>query len=280
MVLRYLNPFRKKRPLVPIVRLTGVISSSSGGNMKRSLNMTTLAPLLEKAFSMKRAKAVALQVNSPGGSPVQSALIFERVRYLAAKKNLPVLSFVEDIAASGGYWLACAGDEIYVNGASVIGSIGVVSAGFGFEEAIEKLGIKRRVYTAGERKAMLDPFRPEQDEDVAHLKELQADIHAQFSDAIRQRRGKNLKGEEGDLFSGAFWTGRQAISLGLVDKEGEMRQVLEERFGEKVQLKFLQPSKGFFSLPFGASLGGHAQAEIEAGVDSLVEQVMRSRYGL
>jgi len=282
MFSRVISLFRKARPVVPVIRLQGMIAASSG--LRRGLNMASLAPIIDKAFDAKNIAAVALVINSPGGSPVQSALIYDRIRLLARKKNVPVLSFVEDVAASGGYWLACAGDEIYVNGASVVGSIGVVSAGFGFDEAIGRIGVSRRVYTSGTRKGMLDPFQPEQEDDIAHLRELQKDIHDQFIAMVKHRRGTKLKEGEELLFSGAFWTGRKGIALGLADREGELRQVLEERFGKRVDLRLMQPKRGLFGMSSGqpgVSVSGHlADAGVEAVQHAIAEKLERSRYGL
>ena len=278
MILSFLNPFRKKTPLVAVLHLSGMIMATSG--MRRGLNIAAMEPLLDKAFSIKNAKAVALVINSPGGSPVQSALIFERIRYLSKEKNIPVISFVEDVAASGGYWLACAGDEIYVNAASVVGSIGVISAGFGFDEAIAKLGISRRVHTSGARKSMLDPFSPEDSDAVAHLKKLQEDIHGQFITMVKARRGARLKGAEDELFSGAFWTGRQALGLGLADHEGELRQVLEGRFGKNVRLRILKATRSrLHALTDGIS-ANFAEVGIDSMVEATAERLARARYGL
>ena len=214
--------WRRRKSVVPVVRLTGIITQSSRLG-QRGLSLEAVEPQLKKAFSIKRAKAVALIINSPGGSPVQSSLIGQRVRDLATRADVPVLAFCEDVAASGGYWLAASADEIIANPASVIGSVGVVSAGFGFDKAIAKLGVERRIYTAGKAKMTLDPFQPERDEEVARLKALQADIHQQFISHVEARRGSRLNGEHEDLFSGAFWTGRRAVELGLVDSLGECR---------------------------------------------------------
>lgn len=281
--------WRKKRAVVPVVRLSGVIAS--GGGLRRGISLEVVEPQLKKAFSIRRAKAVALIINSPGGSPVQSALIGQRVRDLARKADVPVLAFCEDVAASGGYWLAAAADEIYANAASVIGSIGVVSAGFGFDRAIEKLGVDRRVYTAGARKMILDPFKPEAEEDVARLKSLQAEIHQQFIDHIVDRRGGKLKGAHEDLFSGAFWTGATAVELGLIDGLGECRALITKRFGEDVDLLSVQPKKKLFSGLGGlsGSLAGF-RSETPGGdavtglVDEMVahavERAHLSRFGL
>ena len=272
-----LRPFRKSRPVVPVIRLQGVIAASAG--MRRGLSMASLSPVIDRAFDVKNAKAVALVINSPGGSPVQSALISDRIRHLSKTKDIPVISFVEDVAASGGYWLACSGDEIIVNASSVVGSIGVVSAGFGFDQAIEKIGISRRVYTAGTRKGMLDPFSPENPDDISHLKSLQKEIHDQFIDMVKRRRGSKLTGDDADLFSGAFWTGTKAVSLGLADREGELRRELEAKFGDKVDIRLMQPKRGFLGM--GGGIGAAmADRTVDSFSDILTEKIERSRFGL
>jgi signal peptide peptidase SppA len=227
--------YRVEHPLVPVVRLSGVIGS--GIPLRPGLSMATCASALERAFGYKRARAVAIVVNSPGGSPVQSHLIFSRIRALADEKKLPVLVFVEDAAASGGYMIACAGDEIFADPSSLVGSIGVVSAGFGLDRLIERFGIERRVHTAGRHKAMLDPFRPEQAEDVERLKAIQARVHDTFVGLVKSRRGSRLQDAPETLFSGAVWVGDEAVELGLVDGIGDLRSVLHERFGGKVDLR-------------------------------------------
>ena len=248
--------WRKSKPIVPVVRLTGVISA--GSSLRRGMSLESVEPQLKKAFSLRRAKAVALIINSPGGSPVQSALIGARIRQLAKKADVPVIAFCEDVAASGGYWIAASADEIFANAASVIGSIGVVSAGFGFDRAIEKIGVDRRVYTAGKNKMTLDPFQPQNEEDVARLKDLQADIHQQFIDHILDRRGARLVGAHDDLFSGAFWTGKKSVDLGLIDGLGECREVIRGRFGDDVKFLFIEPRRKLLSGLGGlsGSLGG------------------------
>ncbi len=228
-------------PVVAVVRLYGVIAP--GQRFKQNLNMASLAHTLEHAFSVPGLSAVALQINSPGGSPVQSAMITKRIRDLAREKDVPVLAFAEDVAASGGYMLALAGDEIYANESSIIGSIGVIASGFGFDKAIEKMGIDRRLYTAGERKAMLDSFSPEKEEDVARLKEIQEEVHEHFKSLVRERRGKRLKGLRGRLFSGDVFTGADAVKMGLVDGLGDAREVLRDRFGKKVRLRLIGERK-------------------------------------
>lgn len=273
----------RSRPVVPVVRMAGMIAASA--SLRRGVSLVAMAPLLEKAFTYHGAVAVALVINSPGGSPVQSALIFERIRNLSRKHDKPVIAFVEDMAASGGYWLACAADEIIVSPASIVGSIGVVSAGFGFVSALEKLGVERRVYTAGTRKAMLDAFRPENPDDIEHLRSLQQEIHAQFTTMVEQRRGSRLDDDRDLLFSGAFWTGRKAVSLGLADAEGEIRSVLMQRFGDKVELVPIEPRRGILSIPpaGGIHLQDHARLAdelVEAGLFRLEEYQLRSRLGL
>ncbi len=266
----------RRAPVVPVVRLSGVIAA--GGFLgSRSLSIESVAPLLARAFSQRGAKAVALAINSPGGSPVQSALIAARIRLLAAEKKLPVIAFVEDVAASGGYWLACAADEILVDPSSIVGSIGVISAGFGFQDLIARYGVERRVHTSGERKAMLDPFRPEKPEDVERLKLLHAEIHDGFKDWVRQRRGAKLKGDEATLFSGEFWTGKRGLELGLVDGLGELRTVLQARYGAKVRLPVIGPRRRLLQR-FG--LGGGLELMGPATLAAIEERLHWQRFGL
>ena len=205
----------------------------------RSLSLANLAGSIERAFALKSVKAVALVINSPGGSVVQSTLIHDRIRVLAKEKDVPVFSFAEDVAASGGYILALAGDRVFADPNSIVGSIGVISSGFGFHELIEKLGVERRIHTAGERKSILDPFRPEKPEDVRHLKELQKKIHDSFIEFVKTRRGDSLNSDHPTIFSGEFWTGRDAESMGLIDGLGDVRSVMKEEFGEEVKLKLV-----------------------------------------
>ena len=279
--------WRRDKTVIPVIRLSGVIGAS-GSPLRRGISFESVDPLLKKAFTMNRAKAVALVINSPGGSPVQSALIGARIRQLSDKHELPVLAFCEDVAASGGYWLAAAANEIYANSASIIGSIGVVSAGFGFPEAIAKLGIERRVYTSGKSKSMLDPFSVEKTEDVAHLKALQAEIHEQFIAYVESRRGGKLDSDRELLFSGAFWTGERALGLGLVDQVGDMYSVLRARFGEKLHLANISPKKRILSFNGAQSklgdatlLGGSlSQGLATALIDTAEERSHWARFGL
>ncbi len=267
----------KGAPTVGVLRLSGVIGQLGTGR-RGGLVLADLAASIEKAFELRRLKAVALAINSPGGSPVQSALIAGRIRALAAEKEVPVYAFCEDVAASGGYWLACAGDEIYANGASIVGSIGVISASFGFPALLEKIGVERRVYAAGDRKAQLDPFSPEDTKDVRHLKTLQKDLHEQFIDYVRERRGAALKGDEKALFSGDFWSGREAVNLGLVDGIGDLRTRMRALYGENVRLRVVSEPKSWLQR----RLGLDSRVEGWAGdvVAALEERAWWARYGL
>ena len=272
--------FRSDRPLVPVVRLTGVIGLSTP--LRPGLTMTAIARTLERAFAMRNAPAVALSINSPGGSPVQSHLIFRRIRDLAQEKKRKVIAFVEDAAASGGYMLACAADEIIADPNSVVGSIGVVGGSFGFDKLIAKIGIERRLYTSGEHKAMLDPFLPENPDDVERLKKLQREIHDDFIVLVKLRRGDKLKGPENDLFSGEYWTGRRALDLGLVDAIGDLRSVLRARFGDKVAMPLVSAERGLF----GRRLLGVGRGELlpagltEDVISALEARALWARYGL
>ncbi len=282
-----LRPILPKRllgdvPLVPVVRLSGVIGLSTP--LKPGLTLANVARPLERAFGMRKARAVALLINSPGGSPVQSHLIYRRIRQLAAEKNLRVIAFAEDVAASGGYMIACAADEIMCDASSIVGSIGVVGGSFGFAKLMEKLGIERRLYTSGEHKAMLDPFLPENPEDVDRLKAVQREIHEGFIDLVKQSRGARLGGPEETLFSGEYWTGSKAVALGLADGIGDLRSVMRERFGEDVATPLVSPPRSWLGRPqAGVAVlqqlhphDGFAQEMISA----LEERAIWSRYGL
>src|SRR6185295_19156997 len=233
---------RGDTPVVPVVRLSGVIGISTP--LKSGLTLANVARPLERAFGMRRAQAVALVINSPGGSPVQSHLIYRRIRELAAENKRPVIAFAEDVAASGGYMVACAADEIICDPSSIVGSIGVVGGSFGFHGLLDKLGIERRLYTSGENKAMLDPFLPEKPDDVERLKAIQREIHESFIALVKARRGDKLESRETALFTGAYWTGQRCRELGLVDAVGDLRTVLRERFGEKVRTPLIA-ERGF-----------------------------------
>ena len=267
-------PWRAKPPVVPVIRLSGTIGSVTP--LRTGLALSMLNEVLERAFQRKGIVAVALVVNSPGGSAVQASLIAARIRELAAKHEVRGFTFIEDVAASGGYWLACAGDEIYADASSIVGSIGVVSAGFGFVEAIRKLGIERRVHTAGANKAILDPFRPERPEDVERLKSLQLDVHEEFKTLVRNRRAGRLDEGNADLFTGAFWSGRRAIELGLIDGLGNMHQILRERYGAELVLKLMERSQAAWWRRFNP-FGG---APLEAVVEAVETRILMSRFGL
>jgi signal peptide peptidase SppA len=265
-------------PVVPVVRLTGTIGKIS--RFQSGLTLSSVAPLLKKAFAIKAAPAVALVIDSPGGAPVQSHLIYKRIRTLAEEKEKHVIVFVEDVCASGGYMIACAGDEIVVDPASIVGSIGVVSAGFGFVEALRKIGVERRVYTSGESKVILDPFQPEKPEDVARLKAIQEEVHDLFIDLVRSRRGDVLARDNPDIFSGMFWSGKTAVSIGLADRIGDLRAVLREKYGEKVRLKLFSTERSFFGKKGIGLFGAAGAAFAQSALGEMEERAWRARYGL
>lgn len=248
--------FGMDKPVVPVIRLEGVIMS--GGRNANALNLQRVEKQIEKAFSMTDAAAVALLINSPGGSPVQSRLIHDRIRALAVEKDKTVLAFCEDVAASGGYFLAVSGDEIFVDPATIIGSIGVINAGFGFTEAMDKLGVERRVKTAGKSKLIADPFSPETDAQKERMERLLNTVHGQFIDLVKTRRGAKLNPQEGEeLFDGSVFTGTEAIKNGIADEIGDLRSVIRARFGEDVRVKVFSPARqGPLSRLFGAALDG------------------------
>ena len=263
-------------PVVPVLRLTGIIGAISP--LRPGLTLAGLAALLERAFRLPGAKAVALAINSPGGSAAQSSLIHNRIRQLAAERSLPVLAFVEDVAASGGYWLACAADEIHADATSILGSIGVVSASFGFPELLTRIGVERRLHTTGPHQAMLDPFRPEQPGDVERLKEIQGDLFESFKALVRERRAGKLKAPESEIFTGAVWSGKRALEMGLIDGIGEMRQVLRARHGEKLRLVAIGGRRGWLSRRLRPEIAPGDWAE--GALAALEERMLWSRYGL
>src|SRR3954447_9186811 len=264
--LRQLLPARLRpgTTIVPVVRLSGLIGAVTP--LRPGMSLAGMARTLERAFAIKHAKAVAVVINSPGGSPVQSRQIYLRIRQLAAEKKVPVLVFVEDVAASGGYMIACAGDEIYCDPSSIMGSIGVVGGSFGFQELIRKIGVERRLYTAGEHKAMLDPFLPEDPDDVARVKALQREIHAIFIALVKSSRGSRLKGAEDVLFSGEYWAGETSISLGLADAVGDIRSTLRARYGDKVQMPVIAPPTGLLASLMGRKSGAGTAVSLEGFV--------------
>jgi serine protease SohB len=272
--------FRSDIPIVPVVRLSGIIGFSTP--LRPGLTLAGIARALDRAFSVANAKAVALLINSPGGSPVQSHLIFRRIRDLAEEKELPVIAFVEDVAASGGYMVACAADEIVCDISSMVGSIGVVGGSFGLNKLMERIGVERRLYTAGEHKAMLDPFLPEKPEDVERLKALQKEIHEGFIALVKARRGSRLTGPETALFSGEYWVGRTAQGLGLVDGLGDLRATLRGRYGDKVATPLIATERRLFGrriAGMGEAFGGTSSFAAEI-VSALEARALWGRYGL
>lgn len=268
-------------PAVAVIRLTGAIGT--GGMGRRGLTLAGLDAALKKAFS-KRVRAVCLVINSPGGSPVQSAQIANRVRQLSQDEKIPVYAFAEDVAASGGYWLALAADEIYADPMSVIGSIGVVSASFGFQDLLERIGVERRIHAQGARKGMLDPFRPEDPDDVARLTDIQRDIHRQFIAAVKRRRGERLSDDDETLFNGDIWTGERALELGLIDGLGDMRTIMRRKYGSDVRFLMIERPGGWLSRRFGGGSGVYAPDPPASFATDLLaaveERALWARFGL
>jgi len=276
---------RRGTPLVPVVRLAGVIGAVTP--LRPGMTLAALAKTLERAFSYKNARAVALLINSPGGSPVQSRQIYLRIRQLAGEKKLPVMVFVEDVAASGGYMIACAGDEIFCDPSSILGSIGVVGGSFGMTELIKKIGVERRLYTAGEHKAMLDPFLPENPDDVVRLKAIQRDIHEIFIALVKSSRGGRLKGADDELFTGEYWAGEKSVALGLADGIGDLRSTLRARFGEKVVTPLVAPASGMLAGLLGRRSPGAGSLALDGLIglpDDLISaletRAIWARFGL
>jgi serine protease SohB len=272
------NFMRRDRVLVPVVRLSGAIGI--GAPLRPGLSLAGLESSLDRAFAIKAAPVVAILINSPGGAAVQSHQIFQRIRALAEEKGKKVIVAVEDVAASGGYMIALAGDEIVVDESSIVGSIGVVSAGFGFPKLLERIGVERRVHTAGEKKVILDPFQPERKEDVARLESLQADVHAKFIELVKSRRGAVLA-DDPDLFSGAFWSGTRAVALGLADRVGELRALLKERYGEDVRIKLIATERSMWRRRLGR-LGGEDRTFhlLDRAITAIEERMLWNRFGL
>ena len=271
----------KDKPAIASLDLNGVIGKD--GKFESGLNFKNVAPLLKRAFEMKKIKAVALNINSPGGSPVQSELIYNYIRELSEEKKIPVYTFAQDVAASGGYWLLLSGDEIYAHNSSIIGSIGVICAGFGFVDTIKKLGVERRVYAEGKNKAILDPFLPEQKENIEILKDAQRDIFEGFKALVKSRRGEKLKGQElflskeaeDKLFNGAFWSGKKAAELGLVDAVCDMRSKMKEKFGDKVEIVSITTKKGLIKSFFSEK-----SFDVESLFSKIEERVSFNKFGL
>ncbi|RSN38156.1 S49 family peptidase [Amycolatopsis sp. WAC 01416] len=263
----------ERKDIVAVVKLHGVITPTPSPLARGAINLAAIESALTRAFGHERLKAVALQINSPGGAPTQSGLVAERIRQLADEKNVPVLAFAEDVAASGGYWLACAADEIYAHRTSMVGSIGVISGGFGFTGLLERFGVERRLHTAGANKSRLDPFSPEKPEDVEWLKKMHGQLHELFVDWVTERRGDRLSGSE-DLFTGDVWLGARAVELGLIDGVGSLRQVITERYPD-AEIAIAEPKK-----PLLARLGIGAPAAASALLDAVQSKAAWSRFGL
>ena len=265
--------FFKKKKIISHIKLTGIIGNV--GKFRQGIEYSGQEDIIKKAFSVKKAQAVAVTINSPGGSPVQSHLIYKFIREQAKKHKKKVIVFAEDVAASGGYLIACSGDEIYANSSSIIGSIGVIYSSFGFKDLIQKIGVQRRVYTAGKNKSTLDPFLEEKDEDIKRLKNIQLELHQDFIDVVEESRGSKLKKESGiELFSGEFWSGKKAKELGLIDGIGNAEQILREKFGEKVQIKKFEKTKGWLAKKLSTS-----EDHADKLVSILEERSIWQRYG-
>ena len=268
--------FQHPAPVVAVLPLEGVIGS--GSRFSTALNLAGIEEKITQAFEVYNVKAVALAVNSPGGSPVQSELIMRRIQKLSAEKKIPVYAFAEDVAASGGYLISLAAEEIYAHEASIIGSIGVISAGFGFHKAIEKIGVDRRVYAAGDNKSILDPFQPEKEKDIKLLKDMQKEIHEFFKNLVKERRGDKLKGTQKVMFSGQFWAGKEALKLGLVDGIGDMHTVMKEKLGDNTKFKRIKEEKGFIKGLLGMSA---TKVKISDEILSTLEsRSLWARFGL
>ena len=265
--------FFKKKKIISHIKLTGIIGNV--GKFRQGIEYSGQEDIIKKAFSVKKAQAVAVTINSPGGSPVQSHLIYKFIREQAKKHKKKVIVFAEDVAASGGYLIACSGDEIYANSSSIIGSIGVIYSSFGFKDLIQKIGVQRRVYTAGKNKSTLDPFLEEKDEDIKRLKNIQLELHQDFIDVVEESRGAKLNKESGiELFSGEFWSGKKAVELGLIDGIGNAEQILREKFGEKVQIKKFEKTKGWLAKKLSTS-----EDHADKLVSILEERSIWQRYG-
>ena len=267
--------FLKKKKIIPHVRLSGVIGSA--GRFKQGIDFSGQQEIIKKAFSFKKSKNIAISINSPGGSPVQSHLIHDYIRQLAKKNEKKVIVFAEDVAASGGYLIACAGDEIYANSSSIVGSIGVISASFGFQDAIKKIGVQRRVYTAGKNKSTLDPFKEEKEEDIERIKKLQLELHSDFIEVVKKSRGAKLKDpEKNNTFTGEFWSGSASIKLGLIDGIGNAEQILREKFGEDIVIKKLEKQKSFIAKKLSSSIDN----QIDNIASVIEERALWQKFGL
>ena len=267
--------FFKKKKIIPHIKLSGVIGSA--GRFKQGIDFSGQQEIIKKAFSFKKSENIAISINSPGGSPVQSHLIHDYIRQLAKKNKKKVIVFAEDVAASGGYLIACAGDEIYANSSSIVGSIGVISASFGFQDAIKKIGVQRRVYTAGKNKSTLDPFTEVKEEDLERIKRLQLELHSDFIEVVKKSRGSKLKDtEKNNTFTGEFWSGTTSMKLGLIDGIGNAEQILREKFGEDIVIKKLEKQKSFIAKKLSSSIDN----QIDSIASVIEERALWQKFGL
>lgn len=274
---KFLSLFCSGNSNIAVVNLSGIIGKI--GRIEQGISIDNAGPLLEKAFATKNLKAVAINVNSPGGSPVQSELIYKRIRELTEEKKVPVYTFAQDLAASGGYFILCAGDEMFAHDASIVGSIGVISAGFGFEDLIKKFGVTRRVYAQGKNKSVLDPFLPEDESSIAILKSAQRDVYESFKAIVRNRRKDRLKGSEEELFNGAFWSGKTAVDIGLIDAVDDMRSVMKKKFGNKLKFVVIEPKKkGLVKELLSSEMDNFSSSLVDDLVAKITEKGIRSKF--
>ncbi|CAA14855.1 POSSIBLE PROTEASE SOHB (sohB) [Rickettsia prowazekii str. Madrid E] len=274
----FASVFGDSKEVVAVLRLSGVIGKVS--TMQSGLTLESLNELIEKTFKIKKLKALCLIINSPGGSPVQSELIAKRIRDLAKENKIKVYSFIEDMAASGGYWLACSGDQIYALPSSVIGSIGVVSSGFGFHEAINKLGIERRVYTEGKNKAVLDPFKPINKDDLKIIKDLQKQVYEHFVEYVKNRRAGKLTQQDEILFNGEFWAGQTALDYGLIDGIGDMYSVIKEKFGDNIKFQYLCAKQPWLKKKLGMRSKILIEDLVNTVIDTIENKIITDKFNM
>ena len=273
--------FFKKKKIIPVIYISGIIGNVGG--LRNGVTISSIENLIEKAFKIKNSSAVAIIINSPGGSPVQSSLIYKRIKALAKKNKTKVIFFVEDVAASGGYYIACSGDEIYVDENSIVGSIGVIYASFGFDKLIKKYGIERRIFTTGKYKSILDSFQKKKIDDVKKLKSIQVEIFKNFQDVVLKSRKKKINQQNKNIFSGSFWTGKEAVKLGLVDGIGDMKTIIEKKFGKKIKYIFIKQKKSFFKSLFSKTYNSKDLVGTKKIINDMMSYIENrniwSRYG-
>ncbi len=273
--------FFKKKKIIPVIYISGIIGNVGG--LRNGVTISSIENLIEKAFKIKNSSAVAIIINSPGGSPVQSSLIYKRIKALAKKNKTKVIFFVEDVAASGGYYIACSGDEIYVDENSIVGSIGVIYASFGFDKLIKKYGIERRIFTTGKYKSILDSFQKKKIDDVRKLKSIQVEIFKNFQDVVLKSRKKKINQQNKNIFSGSFWTGKEAVKLGLVDGIGDMKTIIEKKFGKKIKYIFIKQKKSFFKSLFSKTYNSKDLVGTKKIINDMMSYIENrniwSRYG-